>query len=366
MNQEQKKILKMVEDGVISSEEASELFDSLEKAEQAKQAQDSDHTISTRVNWEQGEHYHSKQRKHKSSMKSNFFNLLEEAVTKIKNVDLDFNFGPYETVSHIFQTQDADLSKIDMDISNGSIKVEPWEESDVRVECEAKVYQVNHQDQARQRFLDEAEYDITDEVLHLLIPSKQIKTDVQLYVPSQLYQKIALRLFNGSIYAKTVSSKQIKAKTTNGSIEIGKITGKLADLETANGTVKVEEAELEEMEAETINGSIRINGAFEKVDAQAVNGSIHCDWVEQNGKVGFFKTTTGSVRLSLPSDKRIDGSLVTNMGNIHCDLPGYRVIEETKELIKKALHFEANQAKEQLLHLEAETKTGSIWVLPGD
>ncbi|WP_226036031.1 DUF4097 family beta strand repeat-containing protein [Aquibacillus saliphilus] len=362
MKEEQRKILKMVEDGIISAEEAIELIESLEKAEQKKSQ---NQFVSKKVNWEQGENYKSNE-SNQSSKKSKFIHFMEEAFTKIKNVDLDFNFGPHYNVSHIFHNHPASFSTMDIDISNGNLTIVPWNEADVRIECDAKVYQADDQDAARKKFLEDAEFLIDDDQLRFLVPSKYIKADINIKIPNRLYKKVAIKLFNGSINAENLSVGQLKAKTTNGTVTIANVVGTGADLETANGSIKVEQSSFEKLETETINGSIRMDGQYGKIDSQAVSGSIHCDWQGEKAHTGFFKTTTGSVRLRLPTNVRIDGQLETNIGTIHCDLSDYDIVEEKKEMMKRSLHFEACKQYEQLLHLEAETKTGSVWIIPSE
>ncbi|WP_186580883.1 DUF4097 family beta strand repeat-containing protein [Aquibacillus kalidii] len=363
MQEERKKILKMVEDGIISSEEAEEIFDSLDKAEQAKYQQVSQH-----VDWDQAEsnsNYYQKQAKSGTTAKK-LLGFIEEAFSKIKNVDLDFNFGTHTKVSHIFQSQQPEIEKVDVDISNGNLQIVPWDERDVRIECEAKVYQESKLDEARKRFLSDVEFHLDNGILRFYIPSKQLKTDVVIRIPELLYDKVTIKLFNGSIDVENLQVKQFRSKTTNGAITLQGISGETYMVETANGSIKVEQAVLKELEAETINGSIHLNGEFDHVDAQAVSGSIHTMWNGIEAKSGFFKTTTGSIRLHLPQRLKVDGKLATNIGSIHCNFSDYKVIEKKSEMMRNLLHFEANSEIEQLLHLEAETKTGSIWMLPNE
>lgn len=362
MNDERRKILKMVEDGIISSEEAEELLDSLDKVEHAQSTE-----ISKQVDWEEGEKYYSTNKTgNKNGKKAKLLGFIEDAFSKIKNVDLDFNFGSYTSVSHIFHSQDADFSKADIDISNGSVTLLPWDEQDIRIECEVKVYQEEDRNKAREKFLEEAEYRIEDGVLYFNIPSKQMKATIAIKVPSKLYDKITIRLFNGPVHIENMQANQLRTKTTNGAIDIEKVQIAKCFAETANGMIKVSQALVKEIEAETISGSVRLDGEFKHVDAQVVNGSVHCLWNGGLATSGFFKTTTGSVRLTLPQQVKIDGKLETNIGAIHCDLNNQVVFEEKKEMMKRMLQFEANGEYEQLLHLEAETRTGSIWVLPND
>ncbi|MDL4839275.1 DUF4097 family beta strand repeat-containing protein [Aquibacillus rhizosphaerae] len=364
MNEEQRKILKMVEDGIISSEEAEELFEALNYAEQEKKQS---YELTEQVKWDQGESYHSNSKKQSSSnKKAKFLGFIEEAFNKVKNVDLDFNFGTHTNVSHIYHSQHVDVSNIDIDIANGSFTLTPWNESDVRVECEAKVYQVSDQKQGRLKFLEDCSFDIVENRLQFNLPSKQIKTDVVMKVPSKLYEKITIKLFNGPIDAGNINTKHLHAKTTNGAISLSTIDADLLYLETANGMIKLDQSNIKEVETETINGSIRLNGKYEAIDAQTVNGSIHCVWADAQTKTGFFRTTTGSIRLSVPQLVKIEGKVESNIGQIHCNLDDYNVLNETKEVIKRSLHFEANNQFSSLLHIEAETKTGSVWILPNE
>ncbi|SDM19834.1 DUF4097 family beta strand repeat-containing protein [Sediminibacillus halophilus] len=361
MKEERKKILKMVEDGLISSEEAEELLDALDEAEKAEQQQN---VVSTKVNWEEGDK--QQQYKAKANKKSSIFGFVEEAFQKIKNVDFDLNFGKNYEVSHIFHHHTAVFHDIDFDIANGNVTIQPWNETDVRVECKAKVYQVDNQEQAREKFHKETFFLVEEDRLQFSLQSQQVKAEVIVKVPERHYRKVVIKLFNGSFFGEEITGDCLLVKSTNGSINLSESNGTVLEVETANGTINISDSRWEVADMETINGKINVDGTFEKIDAQLVNGSISCLWHEGlQPKSGFFKTTTGSVRLVLPDQLRIDGKAETKIGNIHCDLAHYQVIEEKKEVINRSLHFEVNQEKEtEPFYLEAETKTGSVWMLP--
>ncbi|WP_407270712.1 DUF4097 family beta strand repeat-containing protein [Radiobacillus sp. PE A8.2] len=357
MNDERKKVLKMIEEGLISSEEAEELLDSLEKA---KQADEQATTLSKQVNWD--EQSNQKQKSTSTGKKASILQFVEEAFHKIKHADLDFNFGTYFDVSHIFHHDAAHLKDVDIDVSNGNVDIQPWSEQDIRITCKAKVYQVENQDEARRTFLEGSELKIDGGVMRFYIPSKQIKTNITIHVPRQQYAKVSVRLFNGAVDVKELEIKQLQTQTKNGALNVEKVIGDKLELETTSGSIKVKQAQCQTLEAETINGSVKLNGAFEKVDAQTVSGSIHCDWHGNNARTAFIKTTTGSIRLTVPQSLEVDGQLKTNIGSIQCDINNYHVIEEKKEMLQRQLHFTTYNAKEDVLFMEAEAKTGSIWV----
>lgn len=79
---------------------------------------------------------------------------------KVKEVDLDLNFGHAYDVQHIFQFKDTDFSSVELQIANGSVNIVPWEDDDIRAECQAKVYRADNQDAARHAFLQHIECEI--------------------------------------------------------------------------------------------------------------------------------------------------------------------------------------------------------------
>ncbi|QHE53560.1 DUF4097 domain-containing protein [Pontibacillus sp. HMF3514] len=364
MSEERKRILKMIEDQVITAEEAEELLESLKHAENVeKEETQQQQDLTTKVDWnaKQDQHHYESE-----STKKRFMNFVEDAVKKIKNVDLDFNFGHSYQVSHIFQYEGVSFSEMYLDISNGSTKVIPWEEEDVRIECEAKVYNAESRDAARKFFMDEKKFLVDDDSLRFAIASKKISANVKLYIPKKEYEKVSLRMFNGSINSEHLHAEELRAKTANGSIKLSHMRGDEWDIASSNGSITLKDIVCNELETESLNGSIKLDGEFGKVDSQVVNGSIHCDWHGDQGHTGFFKSLTGSIRINLSDDRRIDGELKTSVGSINCNLPEFKVIEEKKDVLKKELRFEAHSEKEKTLHLEAETKTGSVKVNSND
>ncbi|QDP41250.1 DUF4097 family beta strand repeat-containing protein [Radiobacillus deserti] len=358
MNEERKRILELLEDGLISAEEAEELFDTLEEAE-------SKHTnaLTTKVDWESEGHKHDYAKQVRSTSKK-IMHFIEDAVQKIKDADLDFNFGTSYPVSHIFYMDDADFEDIHIGIANGNIQLSAWNEPDVRVECEAKVYQVQHPSEARQKFLREAQFEITNNRLNFDIASKQVKTNVIIHVPNRLFQTLDLRLFNGDIAVRQLDVTSRTIKTSNGSIKVENSTSEEWKLETMNGSIQVAHSNGRQLDVETVNGSITLEGYFEQIHAQSVSGSMECYCKGEAVHSGHFKTTTGSLRIYLPQAKRIDGKLTTKLGKLRCKFKDAHVVEDKQDIINKLLRFEVLEQKENPMFIEADSKTGSIWVIP--
>ncbi|KGX86249.1 DUF4097 family beta strand repeat-containing protein [Pontibacillus litoralis] len=357
MTEERKRILQMIEDGVITASEAEELLEALEHAEEVKHQ-----SLSTKVDWN-AEQY-AKGNSARSS-KNYFKQLLGDTIKKIKNVDLDFNFGPHYDVSHIFQHQGVTFSQIEIEVANGSVRVIPWDEEDVRMECEVKVYQVNDQTEAREHFMQCKEYDVGDHTLRFQLDSKKMKADLTLYIPKRLYKTISVKLFNGVIDAEQMDVKQFQAKTTNGKISLHDIRGNELEVESSNSAMALTDIHVSEVKAETLNGKINIEGSIENVQAKCVNGNIHCTWKQgTEAHRAVLKTTTGNINVHLPTVQSVSGTIQTNVGRLKCYIPTLEVQEEVNEILKKEMRFCAGEG--DALHINGETTTGDICIYSND
>lgn len=363
MNDERKRILKMVEEGLISADEAADLLESLEKNKQ--QTDRSSSAISTEVDWENQNTFTDEQHSSDTkSFKNKLLNFVEDTIKKVKHADLDFNFGTYYHVSHIYQYSDVSLDEVDLDIENGSVTLQVWDEKDVRVECNARVYQVENEQEAKEKMMRDFRVHTNDGRLTLRSQTKKIKLDLQVYVPDNVYTDLHARLFNVTVKFEGLSVDKAKVKTSNGKIHLYQMEGKDWEVESANGSVRLEKIVCDECEVETMNGSIHLDGDFGKVETQTINGMIRCYWNGEKGHTGFFKTTAGSIHLYLPENKAIDGELKTNIGSVQCHLPVAKMIQNNQDVLRKSMRFQTSSNVEQYHHIEAETKTGSIKVQP--
>src|ERR1700719_38680 len=149
MKEERKRILKMVEEGKLTVDEALTLLEELEKASATfeQKQQQIVQELSTAVKFEEGKKEDPVHQKFQST-KEKIFDFVDSALKKFKDLDFDLNFGQAVEISHIFYQADVFLKEIEMDVANGSLKIVPWDHKDVRIECEAKVYRVDNQEEA--------------------------------------------------------------------------------------------------------------------------------------------------------------------------------------------------------------------------
>jgi DUF4097 and DUF4098 domain-containing protein YvlB len=363
--EERKRILKMVEEGKLTVDEALVLLEELDKSKKSMEEKQDNliKELSTFVQFDEkqkeGQKGQDSQFKSQTT-KDRIFDFVDSALKKIKDFDLDLNFGKYIEISHIFQQTEADIKQIDVDVANGNIRVLPWDQKDVRVECQAKVYRVDTQEQAKTNFLRDVVFSIGDACLRFSTGQKWMKLDTVMYIPQAKYEQIKIRMFNGSIESQNLSVEQFKAKTANGKINMDDIKSKMVEAETANGAIQVHNSEITAIEAETINGAIHVEGDFQKVELQSFNGNVECKTIGTRCEIIDVKTTTGGIAVYIPEMAAVDGELKSNLGHFKVDLEGIQIIEEKSELIQKALHFKSVRDSVNKVHLLADSKTGTI------
>lgn len=361
MNEEKKRILKMVEEGKVTADEAFALLEELDKASQTVEQKQAEiiNELSTAVKFEEAKKEDTVHQRFQST-KDKIFEFVDSALKKIKDFDLDFNFGQSVEISHIFYQSDTDVRDMDFDVANGSLKLVPWQQNDVRIECKAKVYRVETQDQARQNFLKDILFTIEGQRLRFATQQKWMKVEAVAYVPQSQYEKVRVRLFNGSIGGDALNVENFRLKTANGKIELSDISGRKLEAETANGQIKISKSAVEYVETETLNGTIQVDGDFRSIETQSFNGNLTANIYGDRCQSVTAKTTTGGIDLYIPENHSISGEVKSNLGGFNVLLEGIHITEEKNEVIQKLLRFKSVNQTETPLIVFAETKTGSI------
>ncbi|MBM7840460.1 DUF4097 and DUF4098 domain-containing protein YvlB [Alkalihalobacillus xiaoxiensis] len=356
--EERKMILKMIEDGKISAEEGLKLLDSLGKDKQEPEQTDG-HNRSDN----ESKSYKQTSADPEETPFSRFTSFFESAFQKVREGDLDFNFGSVTEVDHVFQHQGIIPKSVYVSLENGSVQVVPWEKEDIRLECEAKVYKAKDEEEARESLLKDSVFSATEEKVSFETKSKAMKVNVVLYVPEASYENVKLYAFNGSLNGESIKTDLFDASTTNGSIKTADLVAKKAMMETSNGSISCEGHSIGSLYAKTLNGSIKVDGAAEDADIETLNGTINYH-VNDSVETGYLdiKTTTGSVKILVSDQIRFEGKLKSNVGSIRNRLSDAEIIDEKKEFAQRYMQVSANQAQSKRIKVHAVANTGTITV----
>lgn len=371
VKEERKKILEMVKSGQLTIEEAEKLLEELEKIETVTKENDSNlaSELATIHEYESGDKYNDTNNQEGNTSKSShfakeaketLFNLFEGAKKKLKEMDLDFHHSV--NVSHVFQQNATDFNDIFIEIPNGSVQVTVWDHTDVRVECEGKVYREEDPISGKERFLNNIEFVVDEKGLSFLSKEKFMKVDTKIYVPQKEYEKVYVKVFNGSVVGESVNSKKFNLHTSNGQMRLSSCIGEKADLETANGSITLNQCVIQKLETETVNGKITIDGQYQEVEAESISGAVHVYANDEGLKSAKLSSGTGGVQVYVVKGLPISGEIKSNFGNVSVDIENLYKIDESKEIIQKTIKFDTTADLHNKAYIFAESKTGSVVV----
>lgn len=353
MREEKRRIFNLVKEGHLSVEEAMVLLDNLENKEQPKET--------TNDTFEEVKKEDTFNQNFKN-IKDKVFGFVDSAVKKVKEVDLDFNFGNSVEVEHELHLPATSIQELEVDIANGSVTILPWEKEDIKMSFQVKVYRVEEQEQGLKKFLHELNYKLTDQTLRLSIEPKTMKVETVIYLPLKKYDSMKLRSFNGNILAKDLDVESCRIKTANGNIELKSYNAHSVELETANGNIEVLDVKMDHVEVESLNGKLNLVGDFEEVEAQSFNGDITVKLANRRAKELYLDCKTGAITLDMLEDYSLKGKCKTNLGQLAINLDQLEIIEEKRDLMQKYLRFNTVVANAPELKVVATTKAGLITI----
>lgn len=364
MQEERKRILEMVKSGMLTVDEADKLLSELDQAQKKKEETEK------RINQElssyvfEGEEDDTRKtfEAKAHAVKDKLIDLFDTAMKKVKDLDLDFHHSV--RVSHVFQQNANDFDDLVIDIPNGSVTLSTWDHTDVRVECEGKVYRTENPQEGKERFLHEIDFKVDDGTMSFLSKEKITKVDARIFIPEKNYEKIYVKLFNGPITGKALNAKKLSFQTMNGQIKLAHSQGEKAKVETGNGHITVSDSKFNKLETETINGKVSIDGIYEKIETETISGSITAYLQEPQPEVVNLSSASGTITVKVPKDLPISGEIKSNLGTVKVDLDSFYKISEEKEIIQKSIRFDTTAELKNKTYLFAEAKMGAVYVQP--
>ncbi|WP_102335594.1 DUF4097 family beta strand repeat-containing protein [Salimicrobium jeotgali] len=328
MSEERRKILKMIEQGDISAEEGARLLESVNEPDKT-------------YTWK---------------------SFLGDAVDRVKKGDFDLSFGNTIDFGEATEVDATSFEDMDIHINNGTVRILTHEKDTVKAEYEVKMYQSSSEEEAKQRFREEVRLDTSADLLRLSSPSNKIKVSATLYVPDRAYAFVKTKVFNGRVDLSALRAEQVETKTTNGAVTLSEVHGEKANVETGNGSVDFQNCSFSRCDARTINGKVAASGSFVKLDLSTVSGGINVSGQDHRAERGFFKTSTGSINVQLPEEKRIEGNLASAFGKLSCKLDNYKLLSDKNDWLTKELKFTAREDYETVYYVDADAKSGSVTV----
>ena len=402
MENERKRILKLVENGTISAEEAIVLLEALTKkqdsttktapsephstgttnsefyndAHNTNNSEEQKHTKSKSINFEDffGKAFNNKESNKKmdefvSGLKQDFsqlsqrmMGLMNSTFEKIKDIDLEFPFGEKVEINKNYVFDEEDIKGIEIDLPNGKVEVEKTEGNQVLIEAFVKTSIINQNEEQVKEQFEENFITLVNGKLSIATAIKLSQVTLNIKIPEKQYDIIIMRLLNGTITVQNLKTKLLKLKTYNGSIKVNQSFFVNGNIETGNGPIDLRDIQGDDLEIETVNGRIYIDGELKEVEAESVNGAVVITTNDKNAKKIKAQTVAGAVEIYLPKSLSLDGQVTTNFGKADVSLPGIEMKSTEDQFLLKTLHFDKIIEDAPMLKIIGESRTGSIIV----
>jgi DUF4097 and DUF4098 domain-containing protein YvlB len=393
MDNERKRIIKLVEEGAISAEEAITLLEALNKKQSSTTTESQSNAVPLPPTNEQSSHQEQQSESKKTTGFEDIFgknfnnkefskkmdeivNEVKEDLTefsksmmgvigtafkKLKELDIEFPLSnPKVEFEKQYSFNGDEVRGIQIEIPNGKVEAVRSDSNELKVVAKVKTFAIDNDED---KTIAEFERDFVrfnDGKLELKCPSKLTQVNVQLSIPEKQYDIVLMKLLNGGVSIDGVNAKLVKLRTYNGPIKYAVGQFENADVESGNGPIEIVHVKGEDLEVQTVNGRIYIDGELREVEAESANGAVIVTTNDKNARKVKAQTVAGAVELYVPKNVSINGTASTNVGKI--DLGLQDVVTRTVEdqFFAKTMHFDKIIENAPVLKLTGESRTGSI------
>lgn len=371
MHEERKRILKLVENGVISAEEAIVLLEKLGTTTEQK-APMADSTKEKETF--QGEFTKEESKKEEEDpflddLKKDFnyfstkvMDFVGDALNKVTGTNFS-TMGKEGAVEWTIPLEGT-FNSISVDMPNGQLTVRDSADERAYLEVTSTpILQIGSmKDLTEEEIREQFNYAVDGETLRIHHAAKMIKSEVIAYIPKDEYKKIRANLFNGSFTMHNVDVEQVRVETKNGSIKLADIKFDSIEVESVNGSIDIRDLTGRELEAETVNGRVYVDGKIQSLEGQSVNGHVVLTTRDHTAKLLKGQTVAGSIEVYIPKDLSLDGEVSSAFGKMDVKLSDVEFLQESNQMFSKTTRFRKSLDHSSALSIKGETKTGSVIV----
>lgn len=343
-------ILKMLEEGKITSEEAARLLEALgektnesteDNSSRQKQTNFYDEVSKMRdrvSSWKKEfkknysqkdfdktiDEFSAKAEKLGKNVASATFGVVDKLIDFVGSfVDTSaFNlFGSYKTLDKTFEAEAVEGADINIEGINGSILVKKHQENKIIVKTRTRSPQNNPDE-----FLTYS--DNNGSVTIKINKIANISVSHEVFLPALLFNSIKFETSNGKIYVEDsesrifecitknapidlmgVNSEKISVNTKNAKVQVGYVTGKDIEINTNNSVIDIKNIKTENIKALTVNGRIFVENTLNYKDSNEINlklktsnGDIKVNMndMDRRGYKVKGETTNGRINLLIP------------------------------------------------------------------
>ncbi|WP_271396833.1 DUF4097 family beta strand repeat-containing protein [Salinicoccus roseus] len=374
------RILKMLEEGKITSEEAVRLLDAIESKpdrEQAAQNEGSsrqEHTRNTAeedskdvfqqfmnefqryVNTDKANQAFSQMKSRLEGQKqtAQVYKTFEKAFDNVKNSTIDSMFTQ-GSKNRLIETIEDSYSNISVDITNGNVKVVP---TDRVTTAKFEVTPFYRKLDKQRNYFQDIICEVKNDELIIVSDIRTARVNVELQVNPSIVNRLIVSGSNGNVSIEGQEFNDLTVDLLNGSINLDETASSSAFIRTSRGNVNVKGGAHGALELISMVGTINTETLNAKDVTVSSNGSVNISLNERT-ESATINANMGSININVPHGRALEGRLSTVVGQINYPPDLDARFMKSQDIGFKELML-VNDTDEKALLLEVGTKFGSV------
>lgn len=389
------RILKMLEEGKITSEEAIRLMETMDKKEKNSASDSSEETGNNKqtddneeywdggmfndlykqfmgevnkyvnsdkisekskgVNEKANKTYKDVRNKFDNSQQaSQLFKSVEKAFDSVKTTNFDSMFAG-GAKNRLIETIDEEYSSISIDITNGNVNIVPTD----RVQtAKFEVTPFYRKLDNKRNYFKDIICEVKNGELIIVSDIRAAKVNVELNLNPETIKRMIISGSNGDVTMKNQEVKDLTIDLLNGDVNLEETVTDQAYVRTSRGNITVDRGAYGNVELVSMVGTINTDQFNAKDITVSANGSVNLT-LQNTTESATINTNMGSVNLSIPQGRALEGRLSTVVGQLNYPPEVDARFMKHQDFGLKELML-VNDTDEPGLFIEVSTKFGSV------
>ena len=149
-----------------------------------------------------------------------------------------------------------------------------------------------------------------------------IGSDLEVYLPEQIYETLQLDTTGGDIFFQPLEVKELVVHTNSGDVSLGGDFEKL-DFSSNSGDLLCRDVTVKQLISQTTSGDIQASGSFARIQATSTSGDISLR-TSQMITEAAIQSTSGDVVLFIPENDGFTAQLNSSTGDFICAFPDFQ------------------------------------------
>lgn len=279
---------------------------------------------------------------------------VEKAFDSVKNSNFEsmFTQGPK---NRLIETINEDVSRLNIDVTHGNISIVPTERvTTVKFE----VIPLYRKLDKKKNYFQDIICEVNDGSLNIVSDAKFVKVNVEVLLNQESLKRVIISGTNGNVDLSSHTFDELSVDLLNGNVTLDGTMTNNAFLRTSRGNVSVDKGSHKVLEMISMFGAIKTGELHAKELNVSANGAVNIVLESQTASA-VLNSNMGNINLTVPRDRQFEGRMSTVLGTLN--YPSDIEVRSMKHQdigMKEVMLI--NDTDEESMYLEVSTKFGSV------